>query len=134
MVTNKKKKGQKLKKRKLSNAESGDVISNDTVSRESKRLDIKNNNNDNDIVKPPTIPVSTTTTNNKNEFATIDPPLSQCTLDAITALGFTKMTPVQRAVIPLFLTNKDVSVQAGKMFSVFRSFTVLCNPENICIY
>ena len=45
-------------------------------------------------------------------FESIQPPLSTCTLEAISALGFSRMTPVQRAVIPLFLTNKDVSVQA----------------------
>jgi len=47
-----------------------------------------------------------------NSFATIRPPLSPCTLDAISALQFERMTPVQKAVIPLFLTHKDVSVQA----------------------
>ena len=47
-----------------------------------------------------------------NSFTSIKPPLSTCTLEAISALNFERMTPVQKAVIPLFLTNKDVSVQA----------------------
>eukprot|EP00960_Hanusia_phi_P011216 327941-Hanusia_phi.AAC.1 len=39
-------------------------------------------------------------------------PLSERTMEAIRALGFNRMTPVQQATIPLLLTNKDVAVQA----------------------
>ena len=49
---------------------------------------------------------------NTSSFESIKPPLSECTLKAISALNFHRTTPVQKAVIPLFLTNKDVSVQA----------------------
>ncbi|ORY60085.1 P-loop containing nucleoside triphosphate hydrolase protein [Pseudomassariella vexata] len=42
----------------------------------------------------------------------LTPPLAAWILDAIAAMGFAKMTPAQAAVIPLFLTNKDVVVEA----------------------
>lgn len=45
-------------------------------------------------------------------FANIEPRLSDDTIQAIGSFGFTQMTPVQAATIPLFLTNKDVCVEA----------------------
>jgi ATP-dependent RNA helicase DDX55/SPB4 len=45
-------------------------------------------------------------------FRTIQPPLSQGVLDFLDSQNFHTMTPVQEATIPLFLTNKDVAVQA----------------------
>lgn len=45
-------------------------------------------------------------------FSTLEPALSAETLCAVRAFGFTQMTPVQAATIPLFLTNKDVCVEA----------------------
>ena len=46
------------------------------------------------------------------DFTQVQPPLSAGTLGAIALLGFSRMTPVQAATIPLFLTNKDVCVEA----------------------
>ena len=40
------------------------------------------------------------------------PGLSQWLLDAISTMGYTQMTPVQAATIPLFLGHKDVVVEA----------------------
>lgn len=40
------------------------------------------------------------------------PSLHERTLAAVAALNFTQMTPVQASTIPLFLTNKDVCVEA----------------------
>eukprot|EP00501_MAST-03F_sp_TOSAG23-6_P001772 GSMAST32.ASY1.ANO1.1850.1 assembled CDS len=40
------------------------------------------------------------------------PAISESTLAAVDALGFTHMTPVQATTIPLFLTHKDVAVEA----------------------
>ena len=40
------------------------------------------------------------------DFAQIEPCLSAGTISALKSFGFTKMTPVQAATIPLFLTNK----------------------------
>ena len=49
----------------------------------------------------------------KNAFEMINPPLSKGILSAIqNHYKFTSMTPVQSSVIPLFLQNKDVCVQA----------------------
>jgi ATP-dependent RNA helicase DDX55/SPB4 len=45
-------------------------------------------------------------------FSELEPTLSATTLAAVTAMGFTAMTPVQAATIPLFLGHKDVCVEA----------------------
>ena len=45
-------------------------------------------------------------------FDGLTPALSRGTLSAIKNFGFRQMTPVQAAVIPLFLGNKDVIVEA----------------------
>lgn len=42
----------------------------------------------------------------------LSPPLSEWMLDAISAMNFSRMTPVQASVIPLFLGHKDVVVEA----------------------
>lgn len=47
-----------------------------------------------------------------NSFQSIQPPLSPGVLKYIASRGFHSMTPVQAATLPLFLTNKDVAVQA----------------------
>ncbi|EKX42052.1 hypothetical protein GUITHDRAFT_141524 [Guillardia theta CCMP2712] len=51
-------------------------------------------------------------TGEKFEDVDLPKPLSNKTMEAIRALGFSRMTPVQQATIPLLLTNKDVAVQA----------------------
>ena len=51
--------------------------------------------------------------NNPNSFASLRPSLSSGVLEYVASQKFTQMTPVQKAVIPLFITaNKDVAVQA----------------------
>lgn len=45
-------------------------------------------------------------------FTDIRPPLLSSTLKVVESLGFKTLTPVQAAVIPLFLGNKDVAVEA----------------------
>jgi ATP-dependent RNA helicase DDX55/SPB4 len=42
----------------------------------------------------------------------LTPALSEWILDATSSMGFTKMTPVQVSTIPLFMTHKDVVVEA----------------------
>ena len=42
----------------------------------------------------------------------LTPPLSEWILDAVAAMGFTRMTPVQASTIPLFMGHKDVVVEA----------------------
>jgi len=54
----------------------------------------------------------TTTTPSPPSFTTLQPPLSPAIIQYLTSKNFTTPTPVQSSVIPLFLTNKDVSVQA----------------------
>jgi ATP-dependent RNA helicase DDX55/SPB4 len=45
-------------------------------------------------------------------FESLHPPLSSGVLEYIQSQNFTRMTPVQAATIPLFLSSKDVAVQA----------------------
>jgi ATP-dependent RNA helicase DDX55/SPB4 len=45
-------------------------------------------------------------------FQDLTPPLSTEALNAIETFGFHHTTPVQAATIPLFLSHKDVCVQA----------------------
>ncbi|KAL4779869.1 P-loop containing nucleoside triphosphate hydrolase protein [Aspergillus varians] len=42
----------------------------------------------------------------------VNPPLSEWVLDAVSSMGFTRMTPVQASSIPLFMAHKDVVVEA----------------------
>ncbi|KAL4921948.1 P-loop containing nucleoside triphosphate hydrolase protein [Aspergillus aurantiobrunneus] len=42
----------------------------------------------------------------------LTPPLSEWVLDAVSSMGFTRMTPVQASAIPLFMAHKDVVVEA----------------------
>lgn len=41
----------------------------------------------------------------------LTPPLAEWVIDAINAMGFARMTPVQASTIPLFMGNKDVVVE-----------------------
>jgi len=41
----------------------------------------------------------------------LTPPLAEWILDAISSMGFTRMTPVQASTIPLFIKNKDCVVE-----------------------
>lgn len=43
----------------------------------------------------------------------LTPSLAEWVLDAISSMGFEKMTPVQASTIPLFMGNKDVVVEVG---------------------
>jgi hypothetical protein len=46
----------------------------------------------------------------------LTPPLAEWILDAIAAMGFGRMTPVQASTIPLFLGNKDVVVEVQLVY------------------
>ena len=43
----------------------------------------------------------------------LQPPLSEWILEAVSAMGFRRMTPVQASTMPLFLGHKDVVVEVG---------------------
>lgn len=49
----------------------------------------------------------------KLSFHNLTPALNPKVLEAVDALGFTHMTPVQAATLPLFLTHKDVLVEVS---------------------
>lgn len=42
----------------------------------------------------------------------VTPPLSEWVLEAVSSMGFSRMTPVQASAIPLFMAHKDVVVEA----------------------
>lgn len=42
----------------------------------------------------------------------LTPPLAEWILDAVSSMGFSRMTPVQASTIPLFMGYKDVVVEA----------------------
>lgn len=42
----------------------------------------------------------------------LEPPLSEWILEAMSTMGFVRMTPVQASAIPLFMSHKDVVVEA----------------------
>ena len=44
----------------------------------------------------------------------LTPALSEWILDAISSMGFQRMTPVQASTIPLFMGHKDVVVEVGR--------------------
>jgi len=46
----------------------------------------------------------------------LTPPLAEWIIDAISSMGFSRMTPVQASTIPLFMGNKDVVVEVGSSF------------------
>lgn len=49
---------------------------------------------------------------NLRSWEALTPPLSEWILDAVTSMGFSRMTPVQASTIPLFMAHKDVVVEA----------------------
>ncbi|PGH07197.1 ATP-dependent rRNA helicase SPB4 [Blastomyces parvus] len=57
---------------------------------------------------PPAIPQSS----KSRAWDALTPPLSEWILDAISTMGFSRMTPVQASTIPLFMAHKDVVVEA----------------------
>lgn len=46
----------------------------------------------------------------------LTPPLAEWILDAISSIGFTRMTPVQASTIPCLTGNKDVVVEVRPIF------------------
>eukprot|EP00977_Amphora_coffeiformis_P017240 scaffold5532_cov180-Amphora_coffeaeformis.AAC.7 len=61
-----------------------------------------------------------------NSFSSIRPTLSKGVLDYVKQQGFSQMTPVQAATIPLFLANKDVAVQAVTGSGKTLAFLIPC--------
>ena len=43
----------------------------------------------------------------------LTPPLAQWILDAVSDLGYKRMTPVQASTIPEFMQNRDVVVEVS---------------------
>lgn len=45
----------------------------------------------------------------------LTPALSEWILEAVSSMGFNRMTPVQASTIPLFMGNKDVVVEVSRL-------------------
>ena len=43
-------------------------------------------------------------------------PLSEWVLEAVSSMGFERMTPVQASTMPLFMGNKDVVVEVSSLY------------------
>jgi ATP-dependent RNA helicase DDX55/SPB4 len=53
----------------------------------------------------------------------LTPSLAEWILDAISAMGFARMTPVQASAIPLCMKNKDVVVEVLILDAIPGAFT-----------
>jgi hypothetical protein len=51
----------------------------------------------------------------------LTPSLAEWILDAISSMGFSRMTPVQASTIPLFMGNKDVVVEVCILISIAQN-------------
>lgn len=52
-------------------------------------------------------------TSSPRAWETLTPSLSEWLLEAVYCMGYNRMTPVQASTIPLFMTHKDVVVEAS---------------------
>lgn len=60
---------------------------------------------------------SATQHSSSRAWDTLTPPLAEWMLDAVSSMGFKRMTPVQASTIPLFMAYKDVIVEVDWLFS-----------------
>lgn len=105
---------QKQKKNVPQQKEKADVDAVETVDDKKKKgkkgKPKKNEEKDEEMEEEPKTEEETVTT--RSSFDSITPRLSDGVLNYLKSKNFHTMTPVQAATIPLFLTNKDVAVQA----------------------
>ena len=57
------------------------------------------------------LPIDTSKAHSSRTWETLTPSLAEWILDAVSSMGFKRMTPVQASTIPLFMTHKDVVVE-----------------------
>lgn len=62
----------------------------------------------------------------------LTPPLAEWIMDAIAAMGFAKMTPVQASTISLLQTNKDVVVEVSSP-SLILSFELTPHRQLLAV-
>ena len=55
---------------------------------------------------------STSISNPTRAWEALTPPLSEWILDAVSDMGYRRMTPVQASTIPEFMRHRDVVVEA----------------------
>lgn len=57
------------------------------------------------------------TTASPRAWEALTPPLAEWILDAVSNMGFKRMTPVQASTIPLFMAHKDVVVEVQMLLN-----------------
>lgn len=60
-------------------------------------------------------------TSSSRAWDALTPALSEWILEAVSSMGFERMTPVQASTIPLFTGNKDVVVEVGVLEAVYEA-------------
>jgi ATP-dependent RNA helicase DDX55/SPB4 len=65
------------------------------------------------------------TPKNPRAWEAVTPSLSEWILDAVSSMGFGRMTPVQASTIPLFMGHKDVVVEVRKHTPIFSDIKIL---------
>jgi hypothetical protein len=63
----------------------------------------------------------------------LTPPLSEWILDALSSMGFSRMTPVQASTIPLFMGYKDVVVEAVTGSGKTLAFLIPIVEKLLCL-
>jgi ATP-dependent RNA helicase DDX55/SPB4 len=63
----------------------------------------------------------------------LTPPLSEWILDAMSSMGFSRMTPVQASTIPLFMGYKDVVVEAVTGSGKTLAFLIPIVEKLLCV-
>lgn len=64
-------------------------------------------------------------TTSPRAWEALTPALAEWILDAVSSMGFKRMTPVQASTIPLFMAHKDVVVEVQLRSSTIPSQTRL---------
>lgn len=59
----------------------------------------------------------------RRDWNTLTPPLAEWIREAVSSMGYTRMTPVQADTIPLFLKNRDVVVEVSYILIVISKIT-----------
>ena len=102
----------KLKSKKHDQKDSNSTSQRETRSQHTLNQDTPSEGESQHISNQDTLTQSSAKCSSPDTFESIKPNLSPGIISALSEFKFQRMTPVQAAVIPLFLKNKDVCVQA----------------------
>ena len=60
----------------------------------------------------------------------LTPPLAEWILDAVSNMGYRRMTPVQASTIPEFMRNRDVVVEVYLCDPIFLVMALICKGSH----